>query len=192
MRDTESSRRRNRNLTLRLLVMAVAMFGFGYLMVPFYYVLCAATGIGGGRSFDAAATPPSAAAIVPDAHRRVTVEFVATVNEYAPWEFRPEVTSIEVEPGRLYDVKFFARNLSDRHLTGQAVPSIAPGEDAKYLKKTECFCFHVQEFAPEESRDLGVRFYLDPALPEYVDRVTLSYTMFLKAESSAPLSASRS
>ena len=99
---------------------------------------------------------------MPDEQRRVTVEFVASVNEYAPWEFRPETTTLEVQPGQLYDVKFLASNLTDRHLTGQAVPSIAPGEGAKYLKKTECFCFRAQEFEPAESRDLGVQFYLDP------------------------------
>ena len=30
-----------------------------------------------------------------------------------------------------------------------------------------------------------MQFYLDPALPEYVDRMTLSYTMFVKPERQA-------
>jgi cytochrome c oxidase assembly protein subunit 11 len=171
----EPVRRSNRSLTLRLGALAVAMFGFGYLLVPLYYVLCDITGIG-GRTSDAVAAAPR----VVDEHRRVTVEFVATVNEYAPWEFRPETTTLEVEPGKLYDATFLARNLSEQAITGQAVPSVAPGEDAKYLKKIECFCFRAQDFAPSESRDLKVRFYLDPALPAFVDHITLSYTMYLK------------
>jgi cytochrome c oxidase assembly protein subunit 11 len=122
----------------------------------------------------------AAAPTVVDPSRRVTVEFVATVNEYAPWEFRPGTAVLEVEPGRLYDVSFHARNLTDRQLTGQAIPSVAPGQGAKYLKKTDCFCFRSQEFAPAEARDLTVQFYIDPALPEYVDRLTLSYTMFVQ------------
>lgn len=177
MRPTEPIRRSNRSLTLRLAALAVAMFGFGYLLVPLYYVLCDITGIG-GRTSDAVAAVPTAV----DEHRRVTVEFSASVNEYAPWEFRPETATLEVEPGKLYDATFLARNLTDRPLTGQAVPSVAPGEGARYLKKTECFCFRSQDFAPAESRDLKVQFYLDPALPKYVERITLSYTMFVKPQ----------
>ena len=167
----------NRRLTIRLFVMAVAMFGFGYLLVPFYYLLCDITGIGGRPNAVAAAAP-----LAIDEHRTVAIEFVAMVNEYAPWDFHPETTSIQVEPGKLYDVAFFARNLTDRRLVGQAVPSIAPGEGAKYFKKTECFCFQAQEFAPAEQRDLKVQFYVDPALPKYVDRITLSYTMYVKPQ----------
>ena len=175
MKSAGETRRLNRSLTLRLAALALAMFGFGFLLVPLYYVLCDITGIGGRTSEAVAAQPTEVAA-----GRRVMVEFAASVNEYAPWEFRPEVTTLEVEPGRLYEVSFLARNLTGQPLTGQAIPSVAPGQSAKYLKKTECFCFRAQEFAPAETRHLTVQFYLDPALPRYVDRLTLSYTMFVK------------
>lgn len=170
-------RRSNRSLTLRLAALAIAMFGFGFALVPLYDLFCEITGIGGRTSITAAA-PPAAT----DATRRVTVEFVATVNEYAPWEFQPELSLLEVQPGRLYSATFLARNLTDRHLTGQAIPSVAPGQGAKYLKKTECFCFQSQDFDPGETRELTVQFYLDPSLPAYVDRLTLSYTMFIKTQ----------
>jgi cytochrome c oxidase assembly protein subunit 11 len=176
MGTPEPVRRSNRSLTLRLAAMAAAMFGFGFLLVPLYYLICDITGIGGRTSAEVAALPAPVAT-----DRRVTVEFAATVNEYAPWEFRPEVAAMQVEPGRLYVAKFLARNLSDRSLTGQAIPSVAPGQGAKYLMKTDCFCFRSQDFGPAESRELVVQFYLDPSLPDYVDRLTLSYTMFIKA-----------
>lgn len=175
MQSISDIRRSNGSLALRLVALALGMFGFGFLLVPLYDVLCDITGIG-GRTSDAIAAAPTTT----DVSRRVTVEFVASVNEHAPWEFRPRTATLEVEPGKLYDVTFFARNLTSRRLTGQAIPSVAPGAGAKYLKKTECFCFRSQEFAPAEARDLAVRFYLDPALPKYVDRLTLSYTMFEK------------
>ena len=175
MDPAEPFRRSNRSLTLRLAALAVAMFGFGFLLVPLYDLICDITGIG-GRTSDAVAAAPT----VVDEDRRVTVEFVATTNDSAPWEFRPATATLVVEPGKLYDATFLARNLTKTAITGQAIPSVAPGEGAKYLKKTECFCFQSQEFGPSESRDLKVRFYLDPALPEFVDRITLSYTMYLK------------
>ena len=63
-------------------------------------------------------------------------------------------------------------------MVGRAVPSVAPGQANKYFKKTECFCFTAQEFAPEEGRDMGVQFMIDPDLPKHIDRLTLSYTFF--------------
>ena len=62
------------------------MFAFGFLLVPLYEVMCKITGIG-GRTNTVAATISAAQ---PDDERLITVEFVAAVNEQAPWEFRPD------------------------------------------------------------------------------------------------------
>ncbi len=86
---------------------------------------------------------------------------------------------MQVHPGQLYDAKFFAQNLTKRQLVGQAVPSVAPGQAAKYFQKTECFCFTSQHFDAEESRYLPLRFVVDPDLPAHIDRLTLSYTFFV-------------
>ena len=67
-------------------------------------------------------------------------------------------------------------------VTGQAVPSIAPGVAAKHFQKTECFCFTSQDFAAEEARDMPLQFVVDPDLPEYIDRLTLSYTFFVSPQ----------
>ena len=171
----------HRELTGKLLLMAVAMFGFGFLLVPLYDVLCEVTGIGSRTGTPTAATVTEN----PVADRVVTVEFVATRNQQAPWEFRPAVASMEVVPGKLYDTTYFARNLTERRLVGQAVPSVAPGQANQHFKKTECFCFTAQEFAPQEARDLGLTFMVDPALPAHIDRVTLSYTFFMNQQVAA-------
>jgi cytochrome c oxidase assembly protein subunit 11 len=175
----QASGRSNRSLVARLAVMAACMFGFGFLLVPLYSVLCEITGFG-GRTNDTVAVIP--AGIQVDTGRTITVEFVAVRNEQAPWEFRPTATSIEIHPGKLYDTSFFARNLTDHELVGQAIPSVAPGTAARYFHKTECFCFTAQKFLAREGRDMGVQFMVDPALPEYVDRITLSYTFFVQQQ----------
>ncbi len=172
-----------RSLALRLAVMAVAMFGFGFLLVPLYEVMCKIAGIG-GRTNAEAATISATQAI---SERLVTVEFVAVLNEQAPWEFRPTVTSLQVHPGQLYNTAFFARNLTDGALVGSAVPSVAPGEAAKHFIKTQCFCFTQQNFTAGEARDMGVQFMVDTALPEFIDRVTLSYTFFVNRPATAEL-----
>jgi cytochrome c oxidase assembly protein subunit 11 len=170
-----AEQQQNSRLVIKLIGLALGMFGFGFLLVPMYDVLCDITGIGGKFDTQAAVVEEQ----VPVGDRTITVEFVATLNEYAPWEFHPDVVSMEVRPGEMYDTTFFARNLTDRNIVGQAVPSIAPGQAVKYFKKTECFCFTSQQFAAQESKDMPLRFVVDPELPEYIDRLTLSYTFFV-------------
>ena len=170
--------RANRTLIVKLAAMACGMFAFGFLLVPIYDVLCDLAGIGGKTN----TSPVIVDTQSPDQSRTVTVEFVASVNEYAPWEFHPTLPSMKVHPGDFYDATFYARNLTDRHLTGQAVPSIAPGLAAKYFRKTECFCFTSQEFAAEESKNMPLRFIVDPDLPDHIDRLTLSYTFFVRPQ----------
>lgn len=173
MSNTENSR--NSSLIRRLVTLAVAMFAFGFLLVPLYDVFCDITGIGGKVDTTAAVIVEPQ---VPDEQRTVTIEFITTLNQQAPWEFRPNVATMDVHPGEFYETTFFARNLTQRDLVGRAVPSIAPGEAAKYLKKTECFCFNEQNFGPDQSKDMPVRFVVDRDLPHHVDRITLSYTFF--------------
>lgn len=173
----------NRKLILRLGVLAACMFAFGFALVPLYEIMCRITGIGGRTN--AVAATISAEQQVSD--RIVTVEFVAVLNEQAPWEFRPVVSTIQVHPGKLYDTAYFARNLTDGVLVGSAVPSVAPGQAAKHFIKTECFCFTTQNFAAGEGRDMGVQFMVDPALPEFIDRITLSYTFFVNRPATAQL-----
>lgn len=165
----------NAALIRKLLTLAVAMFAFGFLLVPIYDVFCDITGIGGKVDTSGAAVVEVQAV---DEGRILTVEFVTTLNQQAPWEFHANVASMEIHPGEFYETTFFARNLTDRELVGRAVPSIAPGEATKYLKKTECFCFNAQDFGPEESKDMPVRFVVDRDIPAHIDRITLSYTFF--------------
>ena len=159
----------------KLLLLTIGMFGFGYLLVPIYDVFCEITGLG-GRTGDKAA----AVAMEPDLDRLVTIEFVASVNQGAPWDFRPTVSRMQVHPGQMYRTSFFAQNQSDEFLVGHAVPSVAPGQAARYLQKTECFCFNQQDFNARESKDMPVVFFLDPEIPAHVDTVTLSYTFFAR------------
>lgn len=181
MHDGAHIARLNRRLTFRLALVAAAMFGFGFLLAPLYSLFCEIAGIG----IRTAEAVPRPAAMQADRSRLVTVEFVTAVNEYAPWEFRPAVATMRVHPGELYEAQFLARNLSGRRLVGQAIPSVAPAEGAKYLRKTECFCFNSQEFAAGEDRTLGLQFYVDPSIPTYLDRITLSYTMFVNQQVAA-------
>jgi cytochrome c oxidase assembly protein subunit 11 len=52
---------------------------------------------------------------------------------------------------------------------------------AKYFNKTECFCFTRQILGPGEGKEMPLRFVVDPALPENVRTVSLSYTFYQAA-----------
>lgn len=163
----------HRELTIKLAVLCVGMFGFGFALVPLYDVFCAITGLGGRTSEVAQQVTEDV-----DVTRTVRVEFVGAINQGARWEFRPTVSHMDVHPGQIYETYYFARNLTDRQVTGQATPSVSPGSAAKYFMKVQCFCFTQQEFAPEEGRDMQVVFMVDPDLPKFQDTVTLGYTFF--------------
>jgi len=167
----------NRSETLklagRLVLLACAMFGFGFLLVPLYDAFCEVTGFGGRTNQTAAVIEEDA-----DTSREVNIEFVTTVNEYAPFEFESRLAGMTVHPGGMYEAIFVARNLTDRDMVAQAVPSVAPSQAARYFKKLECFCFSQQEFGPGEEKDMPVRFIVDSELPDFIDTITLSYTFF--------------
>ena len=163
----------NRSLTGKLLLLAAVMFGFGYMLVPLYDVFCEITGFGGRTNAVAESRQEN-----PDYSRAIRVEFVTTVNEYAPWEFAAERDSMEVTPGKMYYATFTARNLTDDTKVAQAVPSVAPISASGHFKKIDCFCFTNQEFQANEERAMPLQFIVDPDLPEYVDTITLQYTFY--------------
>jgi len=67
------------------------------------------------------------------------------------------------------------------------VPSVAPARASGYFSKTECFCFTAQTLQAGETRPMPVRFIVDPALPDDVNTITLSYTFFKNDALSAQL-----
>lgn len=164
----------HRRLALRLALVAVGAFGFGFALVPLYDVLCAVTGYGDRSQLVEAVAAPTEV----DESRLVTVEFVANLPTVGSWKFRPEQAAMQVHPGRLYEASFLAANQTGRVTWAQAVPGVAPTNATAYLHKTECFCFTPQQFAVNEEKHMPVRFFVDPALPKHVDRITLAYTFY--------------
>ena len=58
-----------------------------------------------------------------DPNREVTIEFVASPASVGSYEFRPEVASMRIHPGKLYETEFYAKNLTSVASVAQAVPS---------------------------------------------------------------------
>ena len=184
---TTPPQRSHGRLIGKLLAAVAAAFAFGFALVPLYDVLCAATGFNGktdgsktlggftlGGFGAATADPPSRI----DRSRTVTVEFTGTVMPGLPWDMRPLTFNLEIHPGEMQLVKYLVRNTSDRPITGQAIPSVTPGQAAQHFDKIECFCFAQQTLAPGESREMPLTFIVKPEIDKDIRHVTLSYAFF--------------
>jgi cytochrome c oxidase assembly protein subunit 11 len=172
----------NRRMLGKLAVIVVLMFGFGYALVPMYRAICDALGInvlsvseqrisqgwlGGSKA---------AKNTQVDTTRTITVEFDA--NARGPWDFKPAASSVQVHPGELATVMYTFRNVQDRTMAAQAIPSYAPKQASPHFTKLECFCFNEYVLQPGESKEWPVVFIIDPKLPRDVTTITLSYTFF--------------
>ena len=170
-----SRQKSNRRVAGWLSLWVVGMFGFGYALVPLYDIFCEITGLNGKS---ATLTEVSAKPLEVDRSRTVTVEFAVNVSGI-PWQVElPETVRLKVHPGEAMTVNYVAHSLTDTLSAGQAVPSVSPARAARYLRKTECFCFTRQELEPRESKVMPVTFVVDPALPGEVKTITLSYAVY--------------
>lgn len=150
------------------------MFAFAvFAMPPLYNVFCEITGIGGKTGGQYAEEQPQV-----DGGRVVQVQFVTTNNGAMPWQFEGPSQAVTVHPGESKRVTFYARNGTGRNMVAQAIPSVTPANAAQYLHKTECFCFNRQPLKAGEEANMPVVFFVDPKLPEAVQTITLSYTLF--------------
>ena len=177
----DERKKANIKITKKSLLITVGMFGFGYALIPLYSVICDVFGLN-GRFIDLQKTEQAAyVANVErriDTSRKVRIEFLTTLNRDLNWEFKARQYTVDVHPGKVNEVMFYAKNLTGRKVVAQAVPSVSPGNAAKYFSKMECFCFSNQTFEPGEAREMPLRFYVDPNLPKSVKTISLSYTFF--------------
>jgi cytochrome c oxidase assembly protein subunit 11 len=168
---------RNKTMLRKLLLVTAGSFLFCFSLVPLYRIACER--VLGVRLDNDAASAADLERMSPDLSRTVTVQFVTTVNGKLPWQFVPRVASMTVHPGEVSEAWFTATNDAGEALVGQAVPSVAPAAASMYFNKTECFCFTEQMLHAHESREMPVRFVVDPALPPDVKTLTLAYTFYL-------------
>ena len=153
------------------------MVGASYAAVPFYNWFCRATGFNG--TTQVATSAPSSGPLA----RTVAVRFDSNVAPGLPWKFEPEKNEIELRIGEVTTVYYTVTNQSARTTTGQAAYNVAPLTVGSYFQKINCFCFTEQTFAPGETREMPVVFYVDPAIaadPENdtLKTITLSYTFY--------------
>ena len=154
----------------------VLMGSLAWASVPFYDWFCRVTGFGG--------TPlvaeENSSEILDET---ITIRFDATLESGMPWEFTPEVRTMEVRIGESALAFYEAYNPTDRPVAGTASYNIAPYAAQGYFVKVQCFCFELQVLQPGERVMMPVSFFVDPEIVEdregqYVHTITLSYTFY--------------
>ena len=166
--------RKNEKVIRNLLFVLAGSLAFAFALVPLYNVLCSLTGLNGKTDTTAA----EVSKVKEDTRRWVTVQFTTNVMSGLGWNFYPKQTSVKLHPGQIESVVFIAKNITNQVVVGRAIPSVTPGIGAANLKKIECFCFVNQSLKPGEEKEMPLRFYVSPELPDDVTEMTLSYTFF--------------
>lgn len=162
----------NIDILKKLLVFSVVMFGFGYALVPIYKKFCEVTGI-----YELERPDTVSKKIKVDITREINLQLDANIRGL-PWKFKPLQSHIRLHPGKLTEVMYEISNESEEIQIGQAIPSYSPKNLERYLKKVECFCFSQQELRGKETKQLPVRFLIDPEMPDDIHTATISYTFF--------------
>lgn len=166
----------NNNTAVGLLAVVALMVGLTAAAVPLYDWFCRVTGYGGTTNVAATGSDR-----VLD--QMITVRFDANTGGAMPWEFGPEVQSMDIRIGETGLAFYEAYNPTDRPVAGTAAFNVAPFDAGLYFSKIACFCFEEQVLQPGERVMMPVSFFVDPEIlddPETAGTlaITLSYTFY--------------
>lgn len=180
------ARSSNRKVALTAASAALTMLGLGFASVPLYRIFCEATGYDGTtRRVDEAQ-----AATIQDSGHTLSIRFDANVERGMPWQFKPLQRTDTISIGVRDMALFWAKNTSDKAITGTASFNVEPEQAARYFNKIQCFCFTEQTLKPGEEVRMPVIYYVDPAFlkdPDNKDvqQITLSYTFHVSPDQPA-------
>lgn len=159
---------------VQLVGVVVTMASLSFAAVPFYDWFCRVTGFGGTTAVAEAGSD-----VILD--RTVKVRFDASLEQGMPWTFKPVVPSMEIRIGETGLAFYEAHNPTSRPVAGTASFNVYPYAAGGYFTKIACFCFTEQVLQPDETVQMPVSFYVDPAMVEdregrFVHEIVLSYT----------------
>lgn len=161
---------------------ALAMLGMGFAAVPLYNLFCRVTGFAGTTQRASESDADVAARIAQSmGGKTISIRFDASTSGDLPWTFHPDQTTDKVQIGVRDMATYYARNNSDKPITGTATFNVEPEQAGAYFNKIQCFCFTEQTLQPGQEVHMPVLFYVDPAALDDdnmkgVEQITLSYT----------------
>ncbi|MBJ3777674.1 cytochrome c oxidase assembly protein [Acuticoccus mangrovi] len=175
----EAKDRRHGRIALACAGFVAVMVGAAFAAVPLYSIFCSVTGFDGTPSIAKVEALPG----IKVGERKVKIRFDANVANDLPWTFTPEQREQTVHVGELTEAKYRITNTTGKATLGAAVYNVTPFQGGGYFTKVDCFCFDQQPLGPNETREVTVLYYVDPAFADDRDAkgvnvITLSYTFF--------------
>jgi cytochrome c oxidase assembly protein subunit 11 len=172
--------KKNRKILISLSFLAVGMFGLAFAAVPLYDLFCKVTGYAG---------TPKTNVTLPEKQgvKKYEVFFNADISKELNWEFKPVQRQVVTVSGKRNLIFYYAKNMSDKTITGTATFNVTPLKAGKYFNKISCFCFTKQELKPGETQNFPVSFFIDPRIDDDpymkdITQITLSYSFFPEAK----------
>ncbi|MEJ0023756.1 MAG: cytochrome c oxidase assembly protein [Alphaproteobacteria bacterium] len=168
--------RANKRVAMIATGVFVVMVGLTFAAVPLYSMFCKATAMAARRNRWRK-------------HRRWCWRAPSMSGSTPTWRparrsnSRPARAKKPSALGETSLMFFRITNPSDKPVTAVATYNVVPEQTGLFFKKLECFCFQQRTFAPGETIELPVVFFVDPALAQHPDtkdvgEITLSYTYF--------------
>lgn len=170
---TQPKRASNRTIVTWTAGFAIFMLAMAYAAVPLYDLFCRVTGFGG-------TTQQAESNLGGVIDREMAVRFDATIAPGLALHVVP--ARVETDPiGSTKTVVYRATNTSNRPLSTTASYNVTPDVTGVYFNKIECFCFTEQTLAPNETVEMPVTYFVDPAIDlddelDTIRHITLSYT----------------
>ena len=162
---------------------ALTLIGGFWLVIPFYNVICQQFGFTMYEDHIDYKFKDDEVNVF----RKFRVSFLSHIQDELPWEFEALTNNLVVNSGETALAFYRVYNRTDRPIAGIAIYQIFPDEAALYFNKIQCFCFENQLLYPNESIDLPLLFYIDPAIHhdvtlKDVKEILLTYHFYPSAD----------
>ena len=166
---------KNRRVVLVAVAVVLGMFGFGFVLVPIYNMFSDAFGFNGRVATSSTGNDQAERFLHQkvDKSRMVTLQFLVTDNHALDLEFRPLIKQVRVNPGEVKEVAYYVKNLSDKEMVLQAIPSVLPGAATRYLARFESFSKEILK--PGEAKTMPLKVVVASGIPKNIEILTLSY-----------------
>src|SRR5687768_16992845 len=131
MATAPALRRNNARVGIYAALFALGMLGMGYAAVPLYEMFCQVTGFGGTTQRATEGEARAAEALAVSGSK--SIRFDANIDPDLPWTFKPEQVTQTVRLGQRSMAFFYAKNNSDRPVTGTASFNVTPEQTGMFF-----------------------------------------------------------
>lgn len=170
---------RNQRSLVKLALLGVMMLGLTYASVPLYKMFCQLVGI----PVPQVAIQGTEAPQTTDG-RVIEVRFSAASDPLMAVQLRRGVPSVKTKVGEPTLVAYEATNPTNHNIQGIAIHTVTMYGDVDsldatdYINLIQCFCFNETTYPAGQTLQLPVSFTIKTTLPQGVNTLVFSYTLY--------------